>query len=311
LDVLNPKGGILATNDDAFGKDSALVFTPPADGDYILRIRDLNSKGGDTAVYFIEADWAKPDFAFRCDPDKAMIGPGSSTAWYVQVERVNGFAGPVKVEVRGLPKGVSVSPLVIPPSMNQGLLVLTAAADAPRDAGNVQIVGTATIKMPDGKGETLVRLATPNEEIYFPGGGRGRFDVAMQTIAVTDPSDILKVDANPKAISLKPGEEARIDVTIQRRADYTKGVSLDASPLGKHIRQSVATRGDHCGRKEQDPAGHRQSRTHRSQGRCQCRPHRQRAHQHAGPCLHKFRGEDQLFQPADHAEHKTKVIVIR
>jgi hypothetical protein len=233
LDVLNPKGGILATNDDAFGKDSALVFTPPADGDYILRIRDLNSKGGDTAVYFIEADWAKPDFAFRCDPDKAMIGPGSSTAWYVQVERVNGFAGPVKVEVRGLPKGVSVSPLVIPPSMNQGLLVLTAAADAPRDAGNVQIVGTATIKMPDGKGETLVRLATPNEEIYFPGGGRGRFDVAMQTIAVTDPSDILKVDANPKAISLKPGEEARIDVTIQRRADYTKGVSLDV--LLRHL----------------------------------------------------------------------------
>jgi hypothetical protein len=52
-------------------------------------------------------------------------------------------------------------------------------------------------------------------------------------VAVTDPSDILKVDANPKAISLKPGEEARIDVTIQRRADYTKGVSLDV--LLRHL----------------------------------------------------------------------------
>jgi hypothetical protein len=227
LDVMNQKGAVLATNDDAFGKDSALVFAPPADGDYLLRIRDLNSKGGDTAVYFIEADWAKPDFSIRCDPDKAMIGPGSSTAWYVQVERGNGFAGPVKVEVRGLPKGVLVSPLEIPPSMTQGLLVLTAAADAPRDAANVQILGSATLKMPDGKDEILVRPATPNQEIYFPGGGRGRFDVALQSVAVTDPSDILKVEASPKVITLKPGEEARIDVTIQRRPDYTKTVSLD------------------------------------------------------------------------------------
>jgi hypothetical protein len=227
LDVLNPKGAVLASNDDAIGKDSALVFTPSADGDYILRIRDLNHKGGDTAVYFIEADWAKPDFSIRCDPDKAMIGPGSSTAWYAQVERINGFNGPVKVEVQGLPKGISVSPLVIRPSMNQGLLVLTAAADAPRDATNVQIIGSATIKMPDGKEETIVRPATPNQEIYFPGGGRGRFDVALQSVAVTDPSDILKVEANPKVITLKPGEEGRIDVTIQRRPDYDKSVSLD------------------------------------------------------------------------------------
>jgi hypothetical protein len=50
LDVLTPKGALLASNDDAAGKDAALVFTPPADGDYLVRIRDLNSKGGPTAV---------------------------------------------------------------------------------------------------------------------------------------------------------------------------------------------------------------------------------------------------------------------
>ena len=83
LDVLNAKGAVLAGNSDTHGKEAALVFTPPADGDYVLRVRDLNSKGGDTAVYHVEADWDRPDFSLRCDPDKAMIGPGSSTAWYV------------------------------------------------------------------------------------------------------------------------------------------------------------------------------------------------------------------------------------
>ena len=34
----------------------------PRIGDYLLRIRDLNSKGGETAIYYLEADWARPEF---------------------------------------------------------------------------------------------------------------------------------------------------------------------------------------------------------------------------------------------------------
>ena len=61
----------------------------------------------------------------------------------------------------------------------------------------------------------------------MPGGGRGGFDVNMQTVAVTDPSDILKVEVTPSVVSLKPGQEVRLEVTVHRRQDYDKGVSLD------------------------------------------------------------------------------------
>jgi hypothetical protein len=227
LEVLNTQGQVLAGNDDTFGKDSLLVFTPPADGNYLLRIRDLNSKGGDGWVYFIECDFARPDFTLRCDPDKAMIGPGSSTAWYVQVVRSNGFDGPVKIEVQGLPPGVSVNPLTIAPNMTQGLLVLTAAGDARQDAVNVEVIGTATVKQANGKEETLTRKAAASQEIYLPGGGRGLFDVNLHTVAVTDVSDIIKVDVKPETITLKPGQEVKIEVSIQRRADYDKSVTLD------------------------------------------------------------------------------------
>ncbi len=226
LDVMTPKGQVLASNDDAFGKDAALVFTPPADGDYVVRLRDLNSKGGDTFVYYLECDWARPDFTLRCDCDKAMIGPGSSTAWYVHVTRSNGFDGPVRIDVKGLPKGVTASELTVPATMTQGLLVLTAGANATRDAVNVDVIGTTTVKG-DGGQETLVRRATPNQEIYLPGGGRGRFDVTMQTVAVTDPSDVLRVEVTPSVVTLKPGGEVRLEVTVHRRPDYDKGVSLD------------------------------------------------------------------------------------
>ena len=235
LDVLSPKGDVLATNDDTFGKDAALVFTPPADGDYVLRVRDLTGKGGDTAVYYIEADYARPDFTLRCDPDKAMVGPGSSTAWYVTVNRLNGFTGPVDVEVRGLPHGVTASPLTIQPSLTQGVVVLTAARDAKVEAADVTVIGTGRVKGEDGKEEVLERPATPNEEIYLPGGGRGRFDVALQTVAVTEPSDILEVEVSPAEVRLKPGQEARIEVNVRRRPDYTKDISLDV--LLQHLNQ--------------------------------------------------------------------------
>jgi hypothetical protein len=235
LDVMTPAGRVLATNDDANGKDAALVFTPPADGDYVIRLRDLNSKGGETAVYYLEADRAVPNFTLRCDPDKAMIGPGGSATWFVHVARISGFTGPVKVEIKGLPQGVSASELTIPPTMTQGIVVLTADANASHDVADVQIVGTAMAKGIDGKERMLVRRATPQSEIYFPGGGRGVFDVAQQTVSLTDPSDILKVEVIPKELKLKPGQEVRLDVTVQRRADYTKGVSLDVnlSHLGR------------------------------------------------------------------------------
>jgi hypothetical protein len=232
LDVLNPSGAVLATNDDANGKDPALVFTPPADGDYVVRLRDLNSKGSDGHVYYLAADFAKPDFTLKCDPSKAMIGPGSRTAWYVQVARTNGFAGPVKVQVNGLPKGVSVNPLTIPSTMTQGLLVVSAAADAPMDGAVVEIAGTADVTI-DGKPETLTRKAIAVEEIYSPGGGRARFDARMQAVAVTGPSDILDVQVKPDRLTLRPGDEVKLEVTIKRRPDYDKAVSLDV--LLRHL----------------------------------------------------------------------------
>jgi hypothetical protein len=233
IDVLNKQGAIVASNDDANGKDSALVFTPAADGEYVIRIRDLNSKGGDGFVYFLEADWAKPNFTLKCDPSKAMIGPGGHAAWYVQVTRTNSFAGPVEIEVQGLPKQVTVNRLIIPPAMTQGLLVLSASPQATTPMGfNVAVTGTAEATW-EGKTEKLTRKIVSIEEIYAPGGSRVRFDVGMQSVAITGPTDVLNVRVKPDKLVLKPGQEVKIEVEIERRKDFDKNVILDV-PL-RHL----------------------------------------------------------------------------
>jgi hypothetical protein len=111
--------------------------------------------------------------------------------------------------------------------MTQGAIVLTAAPNAQHATANVKIVGKARLQTPDGKEELAVRGTTSIEEIYNPGGGRGIFDVNLQSVAVTDPSDILKVEVSTPTITLKPGQEIKIDVNLQRRPDYDKDVSLD------------------------------------------------------------------------------------
>jgi len=227
LEVLSLKGAVLASNDDLVGKDAGLVFTPTADGEFLLRLRDLNSKGGPAAIYHVECEPARPDFTARCDGDKAMLGPGTSTAWFVHVVRSNGFDGPVAVTVEGLPAGVTASALTIPPTMTQGVVVLAAGENAVLGThANVRVVakGTATV---DGKPVTLTREATANQEIYFPGGGRGRFDVAMLTVAVTEPSDLKAINVAPAELKLKPGDEVKLDVTVERRPGFDKPVQLD------------------------------------------------------------------------------------
>jgi hypothetical protein len=122
---------------------------------------------------------------------------------------------------------VTVNPLTIPAAMTQGCLVVSAAADAKINASVATVIGTAEAADESGKPVTLTREATAVEEIYFPGGGRGRFDVEMIAVGVTGPSDIMQVKVSKNKIVLKPGEEVKIDVEVVRRADYDKGLTLD------------------------------------------------------------------------------------
>lgn len=229
LDVLDAKGNVLASNDDTSPavKDPSLTFRASADGEYVVRVRDLFERGGVDFVYALEVAQALPDFTVRCDGDKAWLVPGGSMAWYVQVNRLNGFSGPVRVSVKNLPEGVTANPLIIPPSMSQGVLILTAGPQAKLGVCNVQVVGVAALPGPNGTEELAERLAVPMQEIYFPGGGRGRFDVQMHSVAVVERADVERVEATPNIITAKPGEEIKIAVRVQRHPDYKGNIGLD------------------------------------------------------------------------------------
>ena len=57
----------------------------------------------------------------------------------------------------------------------------------------------------------------------------------MQSIAVTEPTDIIDVHVKQEKLVLKPGEEVKIDFEILRRKDYDKDVSADV--ILRHLGQ--------------------------------------------------------------------------
>jgi hypothetical protein len=240
LRILNDQGNQLAQNDDAQRGRLAVAdswienWAAPADGKYIVEIRDLHLRGGPEYVYFLHLTPALPYFELYLDTDKTQLTPGTSAAIFCRVVRKNGFQGEVQLAIDGLPPGVTAScGRVLAGKGQDGVIILTAAPDAPQGASNIRVTGTATHK--EGEAEPLVlsAAAQPLQEIYLPGGGRGHWQVDMHTVAVAAPSDIRKVKLSTYEVSLKPGQSQKIDIEIERAPDFKANVTLDV--LFQHL----------------------------------------------------------------------------
>jgi hypothetical protein len=232
LRILNDKGERLAENDDAQDRflhaDSLIEdWAAPANGRYVVEIRDVHQRGGPAFVYFLEVTRSEPYFTLETDTDKTLLAPGTASVLFARVARKNGFAGDVQLAVEGLPPGVTARCGRILAAGKDGCIILQAAADAKQAAANVRITGSATHTDAGGKSRTLTATARPLQEVYMPGGGRFHWPVEMHTVSVGDPLDLRAVKISPTAITLKPGEAKKVEVTLERAPGFKGNVTLD------------------------------------------------------------------------------------
>ncbi len=174
-------------NDDdgerRLGTFSRLTFTAPADGSYLVRVTDVRGFGGPTMGYQLIVRRPQPDFVVSVSGKGLKVPAGSAKQLNVTVDRKDGFAGPVKVEITDLPRGFYVtSPIVIEAGQRAARGVLAAhpgrrgsdrreRPHAPRSGPPPSIGGKEVIKEIGGleefttapKPKLLVRLAPPGE----------------------------------------------------------------------------------------------------------------------------------------------------
>jgi hypothetical protein len=118
-------------------EDTTVKFTPPADGDYTVEVRDLHGHGGERFAFLIRVEPDAPDFALGVAADRLTVAPGKPADVTVTVARSGGFDKEIELSAVGLPAGVTASGK---PGSGK-TLTLRLTAEKSGAAGPVRIVG--------------------------------------------------------------------------------------------------------------------------------------------------------------------------
>jgi hypothetical protein len=141
-------------NDDdgerKLGSDSKLQFSAPTNGSYLVRVTDTRALGGDTYAYRLIVREARPDFTVTLSGANPTVSPGSGQSFTLNAERLDGFAGEIRVEMAGAPPGFTVStPIIIEAGHTEAKGTIHAALGAPRpqetNAAQTSIKATAMV----------------------------------------------------------------------------------------------------------------------------------------------------------------------
>ena len=205
-------------NDDGgpgFGKDSRLVFDPPADGVYRVRVTDAHGEGGKAHAYRLTIREPRPDYTVRFSIAKT-VSRGGAVPVRVNVERLDEFDGPIDLKLLHLPPGLSAPATSIPAGENSTAFALHAAPTAAvTGRAPLELGAAATIN-----GNKVVRKATG------------------AVPAVIAPGDVVTTTEQSE-VTLKPGGEVHLTVKVERRERFHRA--------GSAGRAGTAARGARAG----------------------------------------------------------------
>ncbi len=207
LELRDAAGKRLAVQDDSPDRaeglithhaDALLPFTPPADGEYLLVVRDVQQRGGADFAYRLEIRPAQPGFDLRTTPSAVNIAAGGRAVLTVHLLRRDGFAGPLNLALAGAPPDWRLEGAVIPAGADRVRCTLFL----PRTAAT----GTVPLAL-EGKGN-LVRPAEPADDMMQAFLYRHLVRAEQGLLHVTAPAKFaLKVNG-PAA--LETGEPLRV-----------------------------------------------------------------------------------------------------
>ncbi|MFA6547079.1 MAG: hypothetical protein WCS99_21865, partial [Limisphaerales bacterium] len=220
-----------ANDDDGerkLGTDSRVNFTPPAGGSYLVRVTESKGFGGDRYAYRLIVREAKPDFTPTLTGANQTIPRGSGRNFSVKLDRVDGFAGAVRVDITGMPKGwIASTPLVVEAGHLEAMGSIFASADAETSSETwkqVKLTATATV---DGQAVTKPL----NNFGMLKLGDAPKVFLSLQNSA--SPLPAAAVGAIPTSIpeiTIAPGTEVPAWLRVVRNGE-TNLVDLDIENL--------------------------------------------------------------------------------
>jgi hypothetical protein len=167
--------------------DPSLRFTVPADGTYTVQVQDrFRSRGGPDFAYRLRVDrQATPDFRVTLAADAVTVPRKGQTKLKIAVERMSGFKDAIRLQVHGLPAGVTVSGTTIAAGQNAVDLTFKADDSATIDVAHLSIkavadhdlVRVAAVPVPRGQpalDDVLLAVALPTPFVI-----KGEYDMGF------------------------------------------------------------------------------------------------------------------------------------
>ncbi|HLK64674.1 MAG TPA: hypothetical protein VKU19_14615 [Bryobacteraceae bacterium] len=215
-----PVSHLYYRNDDGgpnYGKDSLLHFTAPADGDYLVRIRDVQGLGGENYPYRLTVRHPRPDFRLTVSPRNPNVPAGGAIPVAVTAFRIDGFEGPIDISLEDLPAGLHASAATIGSSQISATIVLRADAGVKLPAAiPLKVVGKAI-----AASAKLSHFASPEDHLKL---------ISLM------PQPDLTMTAETKEVTLKPGGTAEITVSIARQSEFGGRVPVEVRNLPPRVR---------------------------------------------------------------------------
>ncbi len=228
-------------NDDesrrSLGTDSRLCFTAPGDGEYLIKVKDVRGHQGPDFKYSLTVRPRRPDFriSVAVADKKLAVSPGSAKEFRVKADRIDGYEGPIRVDIAGLPDGFSATtPLIIEAGQIEAMGVVIADADAPAPSDEQAKASIVTATAQIG-GRDVVHPAESLGEIKL--GEKPQLLVTILPAAGGAEPTAAPADG-PLEFTIAPGETIMLKAVIER-IDHAGVVSLGKETSGRNLPHGV------------------------------------------------------------------------
>lgn len=222
-------------NDDEptrrLGTDSQLIFAPPADGEYVARVSDVRGFGGPSGFHYtLGIRQPRPSFAVGVEGTDPKVSPGSGRELTFRATRIEGFDGPVRIEVTGLPAGFTFhGPMDIEAGQHEARGVLSAAADAqaPDEAADKAVTVRAVVTI-DGR-EVVKDLGTLGDiQLAEPP------KLSVEIAPGADSAGVRQVPGEPLEFTIRPGQTISAMAKVVRH-DFKDRIDFGTVGAGRNL----------------------------------------------------------------------------
>ena len=222
-------------NDDEptrrLGTDSQLIFTPPADGEYVARVSDVRGFGGASDFHYtLGIRRPNPSVTVAIEGKDPKVSPGSGSELTFKATRIEGFDGPVRIEVAGLPAGFTFhGPIEIEAGQHdaRGVISATADAQAPDEAAD-KAVKVRAVAMIGGR-EVAQDLGTLGD---IQLGEQPK--VTIEIVPGSDSAVVKQVPGEPIEFTIRPGQTITAKVRVVRH-DFTDAIEFGGVGAGRNL----------------------------------------------------------------------------